>query len=52
MSDLFHKYITDDYLQLVFDVMLRTPHHTSQILTKRAERLARLAPSLGTARRG
>lgn len=46
MSDLFHKDVTDDYLQLVFDVMRRTPQHTYQILTKRAERLARVAARL------
>lgn len=42
MSDLFHVDVPEDYLQLVFDVMRRTPQHTYQILTKRAERLARL----------
>ena len=46
MSDLFHADVPEDYLHLVFDVMRRTPHHTYQILTKRAERLARLAPRL------
>jgi protein gp37 len=44
MSDLFHVDVPEHYLQLVFDVMQRTPRHTYQILTKRAERLARLAP--------
>lgn len=46
MSDLFHKDVPDSYLQLVFDVMRRTPQHTYQILTKRAERLARAAARL------
>jgi protein gp37 len=46
MSDLFHKDVPESYLQQVFDVMRRTPHHTYQILTKRAERLARVAPRL------
>jgi protein gp37 len=46
MSDLFHADVSEDYLQLVFDVMQRTPQHTYQILTKRAERLARVAPRL------
>ena len=46
MSDLFHVDVPTDYLHLVFDVMRRTPQHTYQILTKRAERLARLAPRL------
>jgi protein gp37 len=46
MSDLFHKDVPEDYLQMVFDVMSRTPRHTYQILTKRAERLARIARHL------
>ena len=46
MSDLFHADVPEDYIQRVFDVMVRTPHHTYQVLTKRAERLARLAPRL------
>jgi len=46
MSDLFHADVTEEYLQLVFDVMRRTPRHTYQVLTKRAERLARVAPRL------
>lgn len=39
MSDLFHEGIGDDFLDRVFDVIRQTPHHTYQILTKRAERL-------------
>jgi protein gp37 len=39
MSDLFHEDIPDSFLDRVFDVIRRTPHHTYQILTKRAERL-------------
>lgn len=46
MSDLFHKDVPDAFIQRVFDVMVRAPQHTYQILTKRAERLARLAPKL------
>ncbi len=46
MSDLFHVDVPEDYVRQVFYVMQRTPHHTYQILTKRAERLARLAPRL------
>lgn len=41
MSDLFHERIPDDYIDRVFDVIARTPHHTYQILTKRAARMAR-----------
>lgn len=39
MSDLFHEDIPDHYLDEVFAVIEKTPHHTYQILTKRAERL-------------
>ena len=46
MSDLFHVEVPEEYLQLVFDVMRRTPQHTYQVLTKRAERLARVAARL------
>ena len=46
MSDLFHSEVPEDFIQSVFDVMCRTPHHTYQILTKRAERLARVAGRL------
>ena len=40
MSDLFHKNIPDDYLRQVWDVMLQADHHTYQVLTKRAHRMA------------
>jgi len=46
MSDLFHADVPESYLIDVFDVMQRAAHHTFQILTKRAERLARVAPRL------
>lgn len=46
MSDLFHEDIPEGYIREVFEVMGRADHHTFQILTKRAERLAELAPSL------
>jgi protein gp37 len=46
MSDLFHADVPESYITQVFDVMVRTPQHTYQVLTKRAERLARLAPRL------
>lgn len=39
MSDLFHEDIPDQYLDKVFSIIEQTPHHTYQILTKRAERL-------------
>lgn len=46
MSDLFHARVPVDYVRKVFDVMANTPRHTYQVLTKRAARLAKLAPSL------
>src|SRR3954447_12927719 len=46
MSDLFHEGIPLSYIERVFDVMVRAPQHTFQILTKRHERLAELAPDL------
>ncbi len=46
MSDLFHVNVPLEYIQQVFGVMVECPQHEFQILTKRAERLANLAPSL------
>ena len=46
MSDLFHKDIPLEFIQKVFDVAGQSPRHTYQILTKRADRLAELAPKL------
>ena len=46
MSDLFHAQVPVAFVRQVFDVMAATPQHTYQVLTKRARRLRRLAPSL------
>ncbi len=46
MSDLFHEAVPDEFIRDVFDVMESCPIHTFQVLTKRPERLASLAPSL------
>ena len=46
MSDLFHPDVTDDFIRDVFQVMADTPRHTYQVLTKRAQRLSKMAPSL------
>ncbi len=46
MSDLFHDDISLAYIQRVFTTMRDCPHHTFQVLTKRSERLADLAPQL------
>jgi protein gp37 len=39
LSDLFHEDIGDTFIADVFAVMARAPHHTFQILTKRADRM-------------
>ena len=46
MSDLFHADVPEAFIVRVFEVMVKAPQHQYQILTKRAERLARLAPRL------
>jgi protein gp37 len=46
MSDLFHAEVPDQFIRDVFDVMVDTPQHRYQLLTKRSKRLAQLAPSL------
>jgi len=40
MSDLFHEEVPFSYVDQVLDVMIQTPQHTYQLLTKRAERMA------------
>lgn len=40
MSDLFHEQAAVSFLDDVFDIIAQTPHHTYQILTKRADRMA------------
>ena len=39
MSDLFHEDVPDSFIEKVLQVCRETPHHTYQVLTKRAERL-------------
>jgi len=46
MSDLFHDDIPLAYIQRVFATMRDCPRHTFQVLAKRSERLAQLAPHL------
>lgn len=46
MSDLFHESIPFEFVCDVFRTMKQADWHTFQILTKRAERLAELAPLL------
>ena len=46
MSDLFHEAVPTAFIQQVFEIMAATPQHTYQVLTKRAQRLSKLAKSL------
>ena len=46
MSDMFHEEVPLEFIREVFDVMERASWHTFQVLTKRADRLAELAPQL------
>lgn len=39
MSDIFHNDMPEEYLDRIFEVIENTPHHTYQILTKRADRM-------------
>lgn len=46
MSDLFHARVPVSFVRSVFQVIGDTPHHTYQVLTKRSERLRKIAASL------
>ena len=46
MSDLFHPEVPDQFIEDVFQVMADTPRHTYQVLTKRSQRLVKLATRL------
>lgn len=46
MSDLFHEAIPEKFIYQVFETMEKAHWHIFQVLTKRAERLAELAPRL------
>lgn len=46
MSDIFHEAVPLEFIQRVFRVMEECPQHTFQVLTKRPERAADLAPQL------
>lgn len=46
MSDLFQEAVPETFVARVFETMRACPQHTFQILTKRSERLAILAPRL------
>ena len=46
MSDLFHSQVPEEYIHQIFDIMCRANWHVFQILTKRGNRLQKLAPTL------
>lgn len=46
MGDLFHEEVPLSFIHRVFAVMTNTPHHTYQLLTKRADRLVEFASDL------
>ena len=46
MSDLFHEKTPDNFIARVFDVMTQADWHRFQVLTKRSERLSKLASQL------
>jgi protein gp37 len=46
MSDLFHEDIPSAYITRVFETMRKAQWHTFQVLTKREDRFAALAPEL------
>jgi protein gp37 len=45
MSDLFHDFVPDDYIEAVATVMAKANWHTYQVLTKRSDRLRNLLNS-------
>lgn len=46
MSDLFHKKVPINFIKRVFNVIEKSNNHIFQVLTKRARRLAKIAPEL------
>ncbi|MDP2948362.1 MAG: phage Gp37/Gp68 family protein [Chloroflexota bacterium] len=46
MSDLFHEDVPGEFIESVLGIMAEAHWHTFQVLTKRSDRLAQLAPRL------
>jgi protein gp37 len=46
MSDLFHRDVPFEFIERVFQTMRECPQHVFQILTKRSERLQKLATQI------
>ena len=40
MSDIFHEEVPYEFVDKIFETIIKTPQHRYQILTKRAERMA------------
>jgi protein gp37 len=46
MSDLFYVAVPVEFIEQVFEVMVETPQHVYQVLTKRSQRLLRVSSQL------
>lgn len=46
MTDMFGEWVPDEWIDRCFAVMALTPHHTHQVLTKRADRMRRYIAGL------
>ena len=46
MSDIFHEGIPSEFIGSIFETMNRCPQHTFIVLTKRADRMLELAPTI------
>ncbi len=47
MSDLFQEGVPPEFIQRIWNVMIKADHHVYQILTKRPDRLRKIAVQLG-----
>ena len=45
-SDLFHEDLNEDFIAMIFSIMVTVPHHDYVVLTKRTERMQRLLSSV------
>jgi protein gp37 len=45
MSDLFHPSVSQEFIERMWRVMVETPQHTYQVLTKRPDRMRKLLAS-------
>lgn len=52
MSDLFHPDVPLWFIQRVFETMAECPQHTFQVLTKRSDRVRKLAAKLSWSKNG